>query len=136
MALVGIAVGTECCAGLSLVCPRPLQGGLSSNGGFGAMGAAAGVSAALGLDPRDRSWMRSGSPAAMAGGIIDILRGRLDQRLHAGWAAQSRHRAALLASEGFVGPRTVSKASRPVQRFRAHDEGDYEALTGDFGTRW
>ena len=44
----------------------------------------------------------------MAGGIIEYLTdGTWTKRMHAGWAAQSGLRAALLARAGFNGPRTV-----------------------------
>jgi 2-methylcitrate dehydratase PrpD len=57
--------------------------------------------------------------------------------MHAGWAAQSGIRAALLARAGFVGPRTVFEGTHGLFNGFAHTtEGDYEALTGDFGERW
>ena len=44
----------------------------------------------------------------MASGIIEYLaEGTWTKRMHAGWAAQSGLRAALLARAGFSGPRTV-----------------------------
>ena len=49
-----------------------------------------------------------GIAGSMASGIIEYLaEGAWTKRLHAGWAAQSGIRAALLARGGFVGPRTV-----------------------------
>jgi 2-methylcitrate dehydratase PrpD len=74
----------------------------------------------------------------MAGGIIEYLaEGAWTKRLHAGWAAQSGIRAALLARGGFVGPRTVFEGVHGLFHGFAHTtKGDYDALTGDFGTRW
>jgi 2-methylcitrate dehydratase PrpD len=74
----------------------------------------------------------------MAGGIIEYLaEGAWTKRLHAGWAAQSGLRAALLARQGFVGPRTVFEGVHGLFHGFAHTtDGDYGALTGDFGTRW
>jgi 2-methylcitrate dehydratase PrpD len=74
----------------------------------------------------------------MAGGIIEYLaEGAWTKRLHAGWAAQSGIRAALLAQAGFVGPRTVFEGVHGLFHGFAHTtKGDYDALTGDFGTRW
>jgi len=74
----------------------------------------------------------------MAGGIIEYLaEGAWTKRLHAGWAAQSGIRAALLARHGFIGPRTVFEGVHGLFHGFAHTtEGDYDALTGDFGTRW
>src|SRR5258705_542697 len=57
--------------------------------------------------------------------------------VHAGWAAQSGIRAALLARGGFVGPRTVFEGVHGLFHGFAHTtKGDYDALIGDFGTRW
>jgi 2-methylcitrate dehydratase PrpD len=57
--------------------------------------------------------------------------------MHAGWAAQSGLRAALLAKQGFLGPRTVFEGTHGLFYGFAHTtKGDYDALIGDFGTRW
>ena len=70
-------------------------------------------------------------------GIEYLAEGASTKRLHAGWAAQSGIRAALLARESFVGPRTVFEGVHGLFHGFAHTtEGDYDALTGDFGTRW
>ena len=46
-------------------------------------------------------------------------------------------RAALLARGGFVGPRTVFEGVHGLFHGFAHTtKGDYDALVGDFGTRW
>ena len=104
---------------------------------FGAMGAAAGVGAALDLNAR-QIVDALGIAGSMAGGIIEYLaEGAWTKRLHAGWAAQSGIRAALLARGGFVGPRTVFEGVHGLFHGFAHTtQGDYDALTGDFGTRW
>ena len=48
----------------------------------------------------------------MAGGIIEYLaEGAWTKRMHAGWAAQSGIRAALLGRAGFFGPRTVFESN-------------------------
>jgi 2-methylcitrate dehydratase PrpD len=101
------------------------------------MGAAAGVGAALGLNAR-QIVDAFGIAGSMAGGIIEYLaEGAWTKRLHAGWAAQSGIRAALLARGGFVGPRTVFEGVHGLFHGFAHTaEGDYDALIGDFGTRW
>jgi len=57
--------------------------------------------------------------------------------MHAGWAAQSGIRAALLARAGFLGPRTVFEGTHGLfHGFANTTEGDFDALTGDFGKRW
>ncbi|MEH2561607.1 MmgE/PrpD family protein [Bradyrhizobium sp. AZCC 2289] len=138
MALIGIAVGTEVLCRLSLVVPKAVhKAGFHPTAIFGAMGAAAGVGAALGLNVR-QIVDALGIAGSMAGGIIEYLaEGAWTKRLHAGWAAQSGIRAALLARGGFVGPRTVFEGVHGLFHGFAHTvKGDYDALTGDFGTRW
>jgi 2-methylcitrate dehydratase PrpD len=138
MALMGIAVGTEVLCRLSLVVPKAVhKAGFHPTAIFGAMGAAAGVGAALGLDAKEIV-NALGIAGSMAGGIIEYLaEGAWTKRMHAGWAAQSGIRAALLARQGFVGPRTVLEGVHGLFHGFAHTtEGDYDALTGDFGMRW
>ena len=138
MALSGIAVGTEVLCRLSLVVPKAVhKAGFHPTAIFGAMGAAAGVGAALGLNAR-QIVDALGIAGSMAGGIIEYLaEGAWTKRMHAGWAAQSGMRAALLAQAGFVGPRTVFEGVHGLFHGFAHTtKGDYDALTGDFGTRW
>src|SRR4030088_2136788 len=100
MALIGVAVGTEVLCRLSLVVPKAVhKAGFHPTAIFGAMGAAAGVGAALGLNAR-QIVDALGIAGSMAGGIIEYLaEGAWTKRLHAGWAAQSGIRAALLARE-------------------------------------
>jgi 2-methylcitrate dehydratase PrpD len=138
MALVGIAAGTEVLCRLSLVVPKAVhKAGFHPTAIFGAMGAAAGVGAALGLNAK-QIVDALGIAGSMAGGIIEYLaEGAWTKRLHAGWAAQSGIRAALLARQGFAGPRTVFEGVHGLFHGFAHTtKGDYDALTGDFGTRW
>ena len=138
MALTGIAVGTEVLCRLSLVVPKAVhKAGFHPTAIFGAMGAAAGVGAALGLNAK-QIVDALGIAGSMAGGIIEYLaEGAWTKRLHAGWAAQSGIRAALLARHGFVGPRTVFEGVHGLFHGFAHTtKGDYDALTADFGTRW
>jgi 2-methylcitrate dehydratase PrpD len=138
MALVGVAVGTEVLCRLSLVVPKAVhKAGFHPTAVFGAMGAAAGVGAALGLNAR-QIVDALGIAGSMAGGIIEYLtEGAWTKRLHAGWAAQSGIRAALFARGGFVGPRTVFEGVHGLFHGFAHTtKGDYDALVGDFGARW
>ena len=138
MALIGFAVGTEVLCRLSLVVPKAVhKAGFHPTAIFGAMGAAAGVGAALGLNAR-QIVDALGIAGSMAGGIIEYLaEGAWTKRLHAGWAAQSGIRAALLARGGFVGPRTVFEGVHGLFQGFAHTtKGDYDALVGDFGARW
>src|SRR5205814_3397532 len=138
MALVGIAVGTEVLCRLSLVVPKAVhKAGFHPTAIFGAIGAAAGVGTALGLDAR-QIVDALGIAGSMAGGIIEYLAdGSWTKRLHAGWAAQSGIRAALLARAGFVGPRSVFEGTHGLfHGFARGSSGDYGALIDDFGARW
>ncbi len=136
-ALIGIAVGTEVMCRLSLVTPKLVhKAGFHPTAIFGAMGAAAGVGAALGLNAKQLV-DAFGIAGSFAGGIIEYLaEGAWTKRLHPGWAAQSGLRAALLAREGFFGPRTVFEGVHGLFHGFAHTtEGNYAALD-DFGKRW
>jgi 2-methylcitrate dehydratase PrpD len=136
--LRGVAVGVEALCRLSLVAPKAThKAGFHPTAVFGAMGAAAGVAAALGLDRR-RIVDALGIAGSMASGIIEYLaEGAWTKRMHAGWAAQSGLRAALLAQAGFNGPRTVFEGTHGLFHGFAHTtEGNYDALIGDFGRRW
>jgi len=138
MALIGFAVGTEVLCRLSLVVPKAVhRAGFHPTAIFGVMGAAAGVGAALGLNAR-QIVDALGIAGSMAGGIIEYLaEGAWTKWMHAGWAAQSGLRAALLARSGFVGPRTVFEGIHGLfHGFARTTQGDYRALTDDFGSRW
>jgi 2-methylcitrate dehydratase PrpD len=137
-ALLGIAVGCEVMCRLSTVIPKAVhKAGFHPTAIFGALGAAAGVGAALGLNEKQLV-DALGVSASMASGIIEYLaEGTWTKRMHAGWAAQSGLRAALLGREGFAGPRTVFEGVHGLFHGFAHStDGDYAALTGDFGKRW
>jgi 2-methylcitrate dehydratase PrpD len=136
-ALLGIAVGTEVMCRLSTVVPKAVhKAGFHPTAIFGVMGAAAGVSAALGLNAK-QIVDALGIAGSFASGIIEYLaEGTWTKRLHAGWAAQSGLRAALLARGGFLGPRTVFEGVHGLFHGFAHTtQGDYAALD-DFGSRW
>src|SRR5256885_1464766 len=137
-ALLGIAVGVETICRLSVVVPKAVhKPGFHPPAVFGAMAAAAAVGATLKLDRRQLV-DALGIVGSMAGGIIEYLaEGTWTKRMHAGWAAQSGLRAALLARAGFTGPRTVLEGVHGLFHGFAHTtQGDYAALTGDFGERW
>jgi 2-methylcitrate dehydratase PrpD len=137
-ALLGIAVGVETMCRLSTVVPMLThKAGFHPTAVFGAVGAAAGVGAALKLNPRQMV-DALGTVASMASGIIEYLaEGAWTKRLHAGWAAQSGIRAALLGRAGFVGPRTVFEGVHGFfHGFANTTAGDYDAIAGDFGERW
>jgi 2-methylcitrate dehydratase PrpD len=136
-ALLGIAVGCEVMCRLSTVIPKAVhKAGFHPTAIFGAVGAAAGVGVALGLDERQLV-DALGISASMASGIIEYLaEGAWTKRMHAGWAAQSGLRAALLGREGFAGPRTVFEGVHGLfHGFARSAQGNFGALD-DFGQRW
>jgi 2-methylcitrate dehydratase PrpD len=137
-ALTGIAVGVETMCRLGLVTPKLVhKAGFHPTAVFGAMAAAAGVATALDLDRRGIV-NALGIAGSMAAGIIEYLaEGAWTKRMHAGWAAQSGLRAALMAKHGFIGPRTVFEGAHGFFHGFAHTaEGNYDALVADFGERW
>jgi 2-methylcitrate dehydratase PrpD len=137
-ALLGIAVGVETMCRLSLVAPTLThKAGFHPTAVFGAVGATAGVGAALKLSPRQMV-DALGTVGSMAGGIIEYLaEGAWTKRLHAGWAAQSGIRAALLGRVGFLGPRTVFEGTHGFFYAFAHTtKADFDPVVGDFGVRW
>ena len=137
-ALLGIAVGAEVMCRLSTVVPKAThKAGFHPTAIFGVMGAAAGVGAAFGFNFK-QIVDALGIAGSFASGIIEYLaEGAWTKRLHAGWAAQSGIRAALLARSGFFGPRTVFEGTHGLFQGFAHTiEGDYGAVTESFGQQW
>jgi 2-methylcitrate dehydratase PrpD len=137
-ALLGIAVGVETMCRMSLVTPKLIhKAGFHPTAIFGVMGATAGVGAALGLNAKQLV-DGLGIAGSMASGIIEYLaEGTWTKRMHAGWAAQSGLRAALLGRAGFLGPRTVLEGVHGLYHGFAHTtDGAYEELIEDFGQRW
>ena len=137
-ALLGIAVGCEVMCRLSTVIPKAVhKAGFHPTAVFGALGAAAGVGAALKLNEQQMT-DALGIAGSMASGIIEYLaEGTSTKRMHAGWAAQSGLRAALMGREGFSGPRTVFEGVHGLfQGFAHSSQGNFAALTGGFGQQW
>ncbi|HZX95497.1 MAG TPA: MmgE/PrpD family protein, partial [Myxococcales bacterium] len=137
-ALLGVAVGVETICRLSLVVPKAVhKAGFHPTAVFGALAAAAGAGATLGLRPR-QIVDALGVAGSMAGGIIEYLaEGTWTKRMHPGWAAQSGLRAALLGRAGFSGPRTVFEGVHGLFAGFAHTrEGKFDALLDGFGERW
>jgi 2-methylcitrate dehydratase PrpD len=104
---------------------------------FGAVGAAVAVGKALRLEKKQLV-DAMGVVGSMASGIIEYLaEGTWTKRMHAGWAAQSGMRAALLARAGFSGPRTVFEGVHGFfHGFANTTQGDFPAIADDFGSRW
>ncbi len=138
-ALRGIAAGIELMCRLALVAPTAVhRAGFHPTAVIGALGAAAGVSVALGLDA-GRTASAIGIAGSFASGLIEYLaEGAWTKRFHAGWAAQSGLRAARLAQEGFAGPRTVIEGTHGFFHGFADDSipRDYSYVTERLGELW
>ena len=93
---------------MTVVAPTAIhRAGFHPTAVIGTMGATAGVGAALGLSPRDIA-SALGIAGSLASGIIEYLaEGTSTKRLHPGWSAQCGLRAAMMAQNGFDGPRSV-----------------------------
>jgi len=136
--LLGVAVGVETICRLSLVVPKAVhKAGFHPTAVLGALAAAAGAGAALGLSTRQLV-DALGIAGSMASGIIEYLaEGTWTKRMHPGWAAQSGLRAALLGRGGFSGPRTVFEGTHGLfAGFARTSDGNYAALLDGFGERW
>jgi 2-methylcitrate dehydratase PrpD len=134
----GIAAGVEIMCRMSLVAPQAThQACFHPTAIFGAPAAAVGVAAALGLAPAKIA-QAVGIAGSLASGIIEYLAdGSSTKRLHAGAAAQSGIRAALLAESGFTGPATVLEGRHGFYRaFAPSRAPDFAPLTDALGTRW
>ena len=134
----GIAVGCEVMCRLCLVAPKRVhKAGFHPTAVFGALGAAAGVSSALGFE--DAQWVNAlGIAGSMASGIIEYLaEGAWTKRMHPGWAAQAGYRAARMAREGFTGPRTLFDGDHGFFHAFANSDGcDYRAMLDGAGRQW
>jgi 2-methylcitrate dehydratase PrpD len=134
----GIATGVEIMCRMSLVAPQATHKAcFHPTAIFGAPAAAVGVAAALGLPPVKIAHA-IGIAGSLASGIIEYLAdGSSTKRLHAGAAAQSGIRAALLAEGGFTGPATVLEGRHGFYRaFAPSRTPDFVPLTDGLGTRW
>jgi 2-methylcitrate dehydratase PrpD len=136
--LLGIVTGVELLCRMSLVAPMGAhKAGFHPTAVFGAVAAAGGASAALGLSAADTA-SALGIAGSMASGIIEYLaEGTWTKRLHAGWAAQSGLRAALMARGGFLGPRTVLDGTHGFYKAFAHPVPPrFAALLDGLGERF
>lgn len=138
-ALRGAAVGTELMCRAALVAPTAIhRAGFHPTAVIGALGAAAAVGTALRLTHR-QFVDALGVAGSLASGIIEYLaEGSWTKRIHGGWAAQSGLRAALLARQGFLGPRSVFEGRHGFFfAFADHDIApDYSRLVDGLGENW
>jgi len=134
----GIAVGAEVMCRMCDVAPKLVhKAGFHPTAVFGAIGAAAGVSSALGLSTGQ--WVNAlGIAGSMASGIIEYLaEGSWTKRMHPGWAAQAGYRAARMAQEGFTGPRTLFEGEHGFFHAFANSDGcSFDTMLSQVGQNW
>ena len=134
----GIAVGVELMCRMSLVTPQAIHKAcFHPTAVIGAPAAAGAVAAAIGLDA-SKTMHAIGVSGSLASGIIEYLAdGSWTKRLHAGAAAQSGMRAALLAEAGFTGPKTVLEGVHGFYKaFAPSKEPDFVPLLDGLGSNW
>ncbi len=134
----GAAVGVEILCRMSLVAPQAThRASFHPTAVMGAPAAAVAVATALGLS-EDRIVNALGIAGSLSSGIIEYLAdGSSTKRLHAGAAAQSGIRAALLAEGGFSGPATVFEGTHGFYKaFAPSLAPDFRPLLDDLGRRW
>jgi 2-methylcitrate dehydratase PrpD len=136
--LAGIVTGTELLCRLSLVAPKAThKAGFHPTAVFGALAAAGAAGVALRL-PQEAIVSALGIAGSMASGIIEYLaEGTWTKRMHAGWAAQSGVRAALMARGGFLGPRTVLEGTHGFfHAFAPSVTPEFGHLLAGLGQTW
>jgi len=99
----------------------------------GVFGAAVGVARCLKLDGPE-TLNALGAAAAQAGGLVETL-GTAAKSVSVGNAARNGLLSALLAAEGFDGPRQPLEGARGYLRVAA-DTPDIGEISADFGSRW
>ncbi len=137
-AMTAIACGVELMCRMSLVAPQGMhRAGFHPTAVIGAPAAAAAVASALGLSVR-QTMHALGIAGSLSSGIIEYLAdGSSTKRLHAGAAAQSGIRAALLAEAGFSGPATVFEGTHGFYRtFAPSVEPEFARLLEGLGESW
>ena len=136
--LLGIAAGAELMCRLGLVTPKAIHAaGFHPTAVLGTLAAAGAVAATLGLTAEETT-NAFGIAGSMAAGIIEYLsEGTWTKRMHAGWAAQSGLRAALIARGGFLGPRTVLEGPHGFfKAFAPSRQPAFNHLLDGLGETW
>lgn len=137
--LRGLTAGAELMCRLTLVAPTAIhRQGFHPTAICGAFGAALGVATALKLTPV-QTVNALGIVGSFASGIIEYLaEGTWTKRVHPGWAAAAGWRAARMAENGFLGPRTVFEGEHSAFFAFAVPQikREYGHLTDGWGTTW
>ena len=127
-----IGVEIECRLG-NAISPGHYQRGWHITSTCGVFGAAAACSRALGLDARRTLWAL-GSASAQSCGLVENL-GTMAKSIGVGNAASNGLLSALLAAQGFEGPKMPIEGPRGFLRVTG-ERPDFESLTEGLGKRW
>lgn len=136
--LLGMVAAIEVMARLARVAPGAIHhAGFQPASVIGCIGAAAGVGVAIGLDERQLA-NAIGIAGSYSSGLMEFLTdGAWTKRIQPGWSAQAGLRAATLARQGFLGPRTVLEGQNGFFRaFARQDQSDTALVTQELGSRW
>ena len=136
--LRGLVLGSEVLCRLSLISPKAIhKAGFHPTAVIGSIAASAAVATAMRL-PAEQIAHAIGIAGSMASGIIEYLAdGSWTKRMHAGWAAQSGLRAALMARGGFIGPRTVLEGMHGFfKAFAPSVTPNFAHITEGLGETW
>lgn len=115
------------------ICPVHFDRGWHVTGTTGHLGAAVAAGRLLGLD-EDAMVVALGISATQAAGLQENI-GTMTKAFHPGKAAADGIEAALLAQEGFTGPREPIEGRRGFAEIFAPDP-NYQAMTEDLGINW
>jgi 2-methylcitrate dehydratase PrpD len=122
----------ECRLG-NAISPMHYQRGWHITSTCGVFGAAAASARALGLDETRTTWAL-GNASAQSSGLVETL-GSMAKSIGVGNAASNGLLSALLAAEGFQGPRQPIEGPRGFLRVMG-ERPDFEAVTQGLGERW
>ncbi len=136
--LLGMAAGIELMCRLGLAAPKAIhRAGFHPTAVLGSLASAFAVGVATGTN---EAGLRNalGIAGSTASGIIEYLGdGSWTKRMHAGWAAQSGMRAALMGRGGFLGPRAVIDGKHGFfKAFAPSIDPLYDKMMDKLGERW
>lgn len=127
-----LGVEVECRLGMA-ISPQHYQRGWHITSTCGVFGAAAAIGKALQLDAEHLQWSM-GNASAQSGGLVETL-GSASKSLGVGNAARNGLLSALLAQDGFSGPRYPLEGERGFLNVMGENP-DLSEITEGLGERW
>jgi 2-methylcitrate dehydratase PrpD len=133
--LTAIVAGYEVMLRAGMAARKMINRSFHTTSALGTFGAAAAAAKIMGFDI-EKMISALGIAGSESGGITEYaVSGGTVKRLHAGFAAQSGVKAALLSQAGLTGPSTVLEGKKGFcQAFS--DEYDVNEITADLGNRF